>query len=69
MSRSHKAKVARRDARHGIVAAAERHRANLGLGGKPYSMRRLNEAVCVVRRNKLLPAKTLIAAGFNATGR
>jgi hypothetical protein len=32
---------------------------------KPFRMRRLAQAVCVVRRNQLVPNSVLVAAGFN----
>lgn len=57
----------RHAARVEIVAAAERLRRALGLSDKPYSMRRIQQAVCVVRRHRLVSAKTLVAAGYNAT--
>ena len=54
-------------ARHEIVGAAERLRKALGTSAKPYSMRRIQQAVCVVRRHRLVAPKVLVAAGYNAT--
>jgi hypothetical protein len=32
---------------------------------KPFRMRQLDQAVCMVRRNRLVKNSVLIAAGFN----
>lgn len=52
----------RQSARRVIVAAAERHRR---MTAKPYSLRRINDAVFMVRRRGLVPDATLRRAGFN----
>jgi len=49
------------------IEATVRVTGALGLSGKPYTMRRIQQAVCVVRRHRLVSAKTLVAAGYNAT--
>lgn len=58
----------RTEARHNIVAAANRQ---INAAGRtpPLTMRRLNLAVSVVRHHGLVDAATLDAAGFNATAR
>lgn len=57
--------LTRQEARAIIVDAAQRSSATPSL----YSMRRINQAVCVVRRNRLVDAKVLTAAGFRAVAR
>ena len=75
--------VTRSEARTLIVATAAkvRHRTNLRIGaaaqrtGKPLglrppiTMRNLNEAVCIVRRRRLVSPEVLTLAGFRATER
>jgi hypothetical protein len=55
-------RIERRAARVKIVKEAERAR---GWSSKPYSMRRLNQAVCVARRRGLVSDAVLFTAGFN----
>lgn len=57
----------RRWARKKIVAEANRIRVHLGTSIKPYSMRRIQDAVCVVRRRmpNMVNDKDLVRAGFN----
>lgn len=59
----------RMKARHEIIEAASKHRRSragrdLRFAPKPFSMRQLQRAVCVVRRQRLVSSGVLIAAGF-----
>jgi len=65
----------RNEARHHIVNTANRHRIRLGysplgtIAPKGYSMRRIQQAVCVVRRRFLVDPEVLIAAGYSTEAR
>lgn len=65
----HKEKVARSKARHSILDAANTHRLKVDPNARPWGIRRLQQAVCIVRRNRLVKPHVLSVAGFNATGR
>lgn len=57
----------RQKARAKILTAANRHQiAVCGTARAPYRMRHIQQAVCVVRRSRLVPAGVLADAGFNA---
>lgn len=56
-------------ARLAILHAANAERLALGHTTPAYTMARLQEAVCVVRRRKAVSAETLVAAGFRAVER
>ncbi len=56
-------------ARRKIVDKAWAFRLRNGRSVKPITMRHLNEAVCICRRNRLVSRSTLAAAGFNPTER
>ena len=57
-----KAREERRKARVLIITEANRHSKALGLRQSPdYSLRRINQAVAVVRRNRLVPSAVLYA--------
>jgi hypothetical protein len=58
----------KRDARRIIVEAANRHILN-GRRSEPLNVRQINEAVAVVRHNRLVKPDVLVAAGFKASGR
>lgn len=58
----------RTEARHNIVAAANRQILAAGRT-VPLTMRQINLAVSVVRHHGLVDAATLDAAGFNAAAR
>lgn len=64
MNFTHAEKVSRCHARTKILAAANKARAvNL----PPLRSRHLDQAVCIVRRRRLVATKVLTAAGFKAT--
>ena len=63
-----KIKLTPSGARWTIIAAANRG-SNQAWIGKPYTMRRLNQAVCRVRRFNLVKPSVLKAAGFNVKNR
>ena len=50
-----------------IISVANEHRLAMDtfLQRPLYTRRHLQQAVCVCRRNKIVPNETLIAAGFN----
>jgi hypothetical protein len=54
----------RLDARAQILEAANQHRLAQDSPRKPYAARHINEAVCTVRRNRLVKPAVLEAAGF-----
>jgi hypothetical protein len=59
----------RAEARTEIVTAASKYRRtrasrDLRFAPKPFTMRQLQRAVCVVRRQRLVSSGVLIAAGF-----
>lgn len=67
----------RAKARLAIVQAANRHIVRgehrwrfLGFMAPPtlLGMRQLERCVCIVRRNRLVSARTMVAAGFNPKG-
>lgn len=58
-----KRKLARRQAREEIISVSNRARRNTNQ--KPNTMRNLNEAVCAVRRRRLVTDEVLVTAGFN----
>ncbi len=64
----HKAKVARSKARRSILDAANGHRLKVDPYARPWGIRRIQQAVCIVRRNRLVKPHVLSVAGYNATG-
>lgn len=62
MQRGSDERIDRQSARAVIVATANRHRR---WSTNPYSLRRIQDAVCMVRRRGLVPDRTLVRAGFN----
>ena len=62
MRRGSDGRLARNGARQEIVDAANKNR---GWSTKPFSQRRINDAVCVVRRRRLVSDEVLVEAGFN----
>lgn len=59
---------ARNEARTKIVQAANRHAARRR-GKAPYTMRHIQQAVCIVRRRRLVSDDIIVAAGYNAEER
>ena len=65
----------RDEARQQLVKAANTARRRLGrtptgfVVNKPYTMRRIQQAVCVVRRAQLVKPEVLVAAGYRAEAR
>ena len=53
-------------ARRQIIDAANTHQHRLKLRTKPYTARTVQQAVCVVRRNRLVKPGVLVTAGYNA---
>lgn len=61
--------MTRRDARLRILTVASRIRRDYLETAPPYRMRHLQRAVFTVRQRRAVPAKVLIAAGFNPGGK